>query len=50
VRLPPVRVSEKMADKAERPAPAREFPLLLEDEHLSPSTNPQAWPCTAAAA
>jgi len=34
VRLPPVRVSEKMADKAERPAPAREFPLLLEDEHL----------------
>src|SRR5574343_708322 len=34
VRLPPVRVSEKMADKAERPAPAREFPLLLEAEHL----------------
>jgi len=34
VRLPPVRVSEKIADKAERPAPAREFPLLLEDEHL----------------
>ena len=34
VRLPPVRVSEKMVEKAERPAPAREFPLLLEDEHL----------------
>nr|WP_051603124.1 RluA family pseudouridine synthase [Simplicispira psychrophila] len=34
IRLPPVRVSEKMAEKAERPAPAREFPLLLEDEHL----------------
>ena len=34
VRLPPVRVSDKVAEKAERPAPAREFPLLLEDEHL----------------
>ena len=34
VRLPPVRVSEKMAEKAERPAPAREFPILLEDEHV----------------
>ena len=34
VRLPPVRVSEKMADKAAHPAPAREFPVLLEDEHL----------------
>ncbi len=34
VRLPPLRVSDKLADKAERPAPAREFPLLLEDEHL----------------
>ncbi|MFP5484160.1 MAG: RluA family pseudouridine synthase [Gammaproteobacteria bacterium] len=34
VRLPPVRVSEKIAEKAERPAPAREFPILLEDEHL----------------
>ena len=34
VRLPPVRVSERMAEKAERPAPAREFPVLLEDEHL----------------
>ena len=34
VRLPPVRVSEKMAEKAARPAPAREFPPLFEDEHL----------------
>lgn len=34
VRLPPVRVSEKMADKAAHPAPAREFPLLHEDEHV----------------
>jgi 23S rRNA pseudouridine955/2504/2580 synthase len=34
IRLPPVRVSEKVAEKLEKPAPAREFPLLLEDEHL----------------
>ncbi len=34
VRVPPVRISDKVAAKAERPAPAREFPLLLEDEHL----------------
>ena len=34
VRLPPVRVSEKVADKALHPAPAREFPVLLEDDHL----------------
>ena len=34
VRLPPVRVSDKVAEKAERPAPPREFPILLEDEHL----------------
>ena len=34
VRLPPVRISDKVAEKAARPAPAREFPLLLEDEHL----------------
>lgn len=34
VRLPPVRISDKVAEKAERPAPAREFPTLLEDEHL----------------
>jgi 23S rRNA pseudouridine955/2504/2580 synthase len=34
VRVPPVRVSDKVAEKAARPAPAREFPPLLEDEHL----------------
>jgi len=34
VRLPPVRVSDKVADKAAHPAPAREFPLLMEDAHL----------------
>lgn len=34
VRLPPVRVSDKVQEKAERPAPAREFPILLEDEYL----------------
>jgi 23S rRNA pseudouridine955/2504/2580 synthase len=34
VRVPPVRISEKVAQKLEKPAPAREFPILLEDEHL----------------
>ncbi len=34
VRLPPVRVSESAAEKQAKPAPAREFPVLLEDEHL----------------
>jgi 23S rRNA pseudouridine955/2504/2580 synthase len=34
VRLPPVRVSDKIADKQEHPAPAREFPVRLEDESL----------------
>jgi 23S rRNA pseudouridine955/2504/2580 synthase len=34
VRLPPVRVSEKIAQKAENSAPGREFPVLFEDEHL----------------
>jgi 23S rRNA pseudouridine955/2504/2580 synthase len=34
VRLPPIRVSEKVLEKAANPAPAREFPILLEDEHL----------------
>ncbi len=34
VRLPPVRVSDKIAEKLENPAPAREFPILLEDDHL----------------
>jgi len=34
VRIPPVRISEKVAEKAARPAPGREFPLLLEDDAL----------------
>jgi 23S rRNA pseudouridine955/2504/2580 synthase len=34
VRLPPVRTSEKAVEKLEKPAPAREFPILLEDEAL----------------
>ena len=34
VRLPPVRISEKVAEKAENPAPAREFPILMEDDCL----------------
>jgi 23S rRNA pseudouridine955/2504/2580 synthase len=34
VRLPPVRTSEKAAEKLDKPAPAREFPILFEDEHL----------------
>ena len=34
VRLPPVRISEKVEQKLAKPAPAREFPILLEDEHL----------------
>ena len=32
IRLPPVRISDRAADKLE--APAREFPVLFEDEHL----------------
>ncbi len=41
VRLPPVRISDKVAEKAQamancvaRGAPAREFVILFEDEHL----------------
>jgi 23S rRNA pseudouridine955/2504/2580 synthase len=34
VRVPPVRTSENAAKKIERPAPGREFPLLMEDEVL----------------
>ena len=34
VRLPPVRISDKVAEKAARPAPGREFPVLLEDDAL----------------
>ena len=32
VRVPPVRVSERIEQKAENPAPAREFPVLLDDD------------------
>jgi 23S rRNA pseudouridine955/2504/2580 synthase len=40
VRLPPVRISERVAEKADamaqtvRDAPARNFPILYEDDHL----------------
>jgi 23S rRNA pseudouridine955/2504/2580 synthase len=34
VRIPPVRMSEKVAEKGVHPAPGREFPLLLEDDSL----------------
>jgi 23S rRNA pseudouridine955/2504/2580 synthase len=34
VRLPPVRISDKVAEKAARPAPGREFPVLLEDDAM----------------
>jgi 23S rRNA pseudouridine955/2504/2580 synthase len=34
VRLPPVRISAQVAAKADSPAPAREFPVLMEDEAL----------------
>ena len=34
VRVPPVRLSDNAAARAEKPAPAREFPILFEDEHL----------------
>ena len=34
VRLPPVRISDKVAEKANNPAPPREFPILLEDDYL----------------
>jgi len=33
LRVPPVRVAERAADSAP-PAPAREFPILFEDDHL----------------
>jgi len=34
VRVPPVRISEKVFEKAANPAPSREFPLLMEDDSL----------------
>ena len=40
VRLPPVRISDKVAEKAERPAPAKDFPALLDDEHMVALSKP----------
>ncbi len=34
IRLPPLRTSQRAAAGREAPAPAREFPVLLEDEQL----------------
>lgn len=34
VRVPPVRLPARIEEKAARPAPAREFPVLFEDEHV----------------
>ncbi len=34
VRLPPVRVSAQVQAKADAPAPAREFPVLMEDDAM----------------
>jgi 23S rRNA pseudouridine955/2504/2580 synthase len=34
VRVPPVRTSASVQEKIDHPAPAREFPVLLEDEAL----------------
>ena len=34
VRLPPVRISERVAEKLDNPAPPREFAVVFEDEHL----------------
>lgn len=42
VRLPPVRVSEKIAKKTAHPAPGREFPVLLEDDSLLAINKPAA--------
>ena len=40
VRLPPVRVSAQVQAKADAPAPAREFPVLMEDEALMAIVKP----------
>ena len=34
VRLPPVRVAERSLEGAQAPVPARDFPVLFEDDHL----------------
>jgi 23S rRNA pseudouridine955/2504/2580 synthase len=32
LRIPPIRISEAVAEKSANPAPAREFPILFEDD------------------
>lgn len=32
LRIPPIRLSERMEEKAANPAPAREFPIVFEDD------------------
>ncbi|MEZ5646674.1 MAG: RluA family pseudouridine synthase [Burkholderiaceae bacterium] len=32
LRIPPIRLSERAQDKADHPAPARDFPVLFEDD------------------
>ena len=34
VRIPPVRISARVSERLDRPAPPREFPVLLEDDFL----------------
>ena len=34
VRVPPVRTAPSAAERGDAPAPAREFPVVFEDEHL----------------
>src|SRR5690606_23662326 len=34
------RISDKVAEKAERPAPAKDFPALLDDEHMLALSKP----------
>ncbi len=34
IRVPPVRISQNVGEKLDNPAPAKEFPILFEDEHL----------------
>ena len=40
VRLPPVRVSERIQDKIDKPAPARNFPVLFEDDYFLANDKP----------
>ena len=40
VRIPPVRISDKVAEKAERPAPAKDFPALLDDDYVLALSKP----------